>query len=155
GSGASYDLTVNVSFPPGFGYPTAGGIGMTALEFVGPIAFEGLNDQSVTLYLQSVRMTGWRLYKIEDNVAGPPPPTTGGPGGNALDAATPSYREVDGALDFWDALTTVALGQRVNLTAESEWVRLGAHARGYLINRLEMDLHAELQQGVKVEILNF
>lgn len=153
GSGTSYDLTAETFLQGPQGditdpLPTLG------VQYLGPVAFGIHNTHDRTLYVQSVRMTGYRLYKLD--VANQTTPTSTGTGGNALDAANPGFVVVvERSVHFWGDLTSVFLGDRVNLEIESEGQRAGFHARGHIITIEEMDYRSELQGGVKVELIDW
>lgn len=108
------------------------------------------------LYLQSVLMTGYRQYEVLGANHIPPNPPPSVTGGNTLDAANPGFTaELHRDLNYWDDLVEVFLGQRVNLTVESEGSRLGFHGRGHIITIVEMDMKSELSGGVKIETIDW
>lgn len=130
-------------------YPSNG------LGFIGPVNF-GLfwgNPDPPAIYVQSVRMTGYRLYTVYNG--NPPIDNTGG-GSSGLDALNPGFQaQVERSVNFYDDLVEVFLGQRVNLTVESEGSRLGFHSRGHIINRVELEFKSNLVSGVKEETIDW
>lgn len=156
GTGAHFDLTANTDLVTNTGpilpvdYPTAG------VVFLGAVAFQILYDipDPPVAFVQSVRMTGYRLYKLVPLTPNTNPPVD--PGGNSLDALNPGFHaEVERSVDFWDDLVEVFLFDRVNLTVESEGARLGFHNRGHIINRVELEVKASLDNGVKIETIDW
>lgn len=164
GTGATYDLTAGARLFVGGTTPGDGTLGNDDIPTVGIhysaagvlyTIFYDIPDPPVA-YVQSVRMTGYRQYEIQSLSKPPPTPPPSVTGGNTLEADNPGFNAtVERSVDFWDDLVQVFLGDRVNLTVESEGSKLGFHDRGHIINRVEMDLHAEVVSGVKTEQIDW
>lgn len=160
GTGQSFDLTDNTKL---YG-PQGQLLGNTDIPFGGVhsdstgIVYTIMMDiaDPTTLYVQSVRMTGYRQYQLISSSRPPPTPPPSVTGGNTLDAANPGFTaDLHRDTVFDSDLVEVFLGDRVNLTVESEGSRLGFHNRGHIITIVEMDLRSELRDGIKVELIDW
>jgi hypothetical protein len=159
GTGASFDLTDNTTIQHGANFYHEGEIPSGGVHFdAAGVLYSILMDlpDPPTVYVQSVRMTGYRQYQLLTSSSPPPEQPPSVTGGNTLDAANPGFTaELHRDVNYWDDQVEVFLGQRVNLTVESEGSRLGFNNRGHIITIVEMDMRAELSGGVKIELIDW